>query len=303
MGTGKKAAMLGAAMLIALLASALVYSRLEKMSHAQAGAARTQPAVIAAIDLPWGAVIDKGAVKAVPFLKKSLPAGAFAEPSEVEGRTLIGPLKAGELVLESRLAPTSLRTGGVAAIITPKKRAMAVRVDKIVGVSGFIRPGHRVDVLVTLSQTGESRKPVTKTVLENVLVLAAGADLEKGARPEKPSQVDVITLEVTPEDGEKLALAATEGKLQLALRNGADNADVMTRGSTFRALLASYGACAPEGPAAAQSTRKTVAGAAGAGANGPAGIRSAAPWAARPQLSVELVKGTVLSSVKFDRRE
>jgi pilus assembly protein CpaB len=300
MGTGKRAVMLGAAVLVALLASTLVYARLEKRSHAQVGAAQTQAAVVAAIDLPWGAVIGKDAVKVVPFLKKSLPAGAFAEPSAVEGRTLIGPLKAGELVLESRLAPTSLQTGGVAAIITPKKRAMAVRVDKVVGVSGFIRPGHRVDVLVTLSQMGESHRPVTKTVLENVLVLAAGGDLEKGARPEKPSQVDVITLEVTPEDGEKLALAATEGKLQLALRNAADNADVMTRGSTFPALLASYGAGGLEGatPQRPQKTQRARAAAQGVGTSRPAGA-----WTVHPQFSVELVKGTVLSSVRFDRRE
>ncbi len=99
---------------------------------------------------------------------------------------------------------------------------MGVKVDKVVGVSGFIHPGNRVDVLVTLSRSDRQNEPTTKIVLENILVLATGTELEKSGKQEKPAQVDVITLEVTPEEGEKLALAATEGKLQLALRNYSD---------------------------------------------------------------------------------
>ncbi len=296
MGTGKRAIMLGAAVMIALLASLFAYSRLEKRSHVRIQAGQTQQAVVAAADLPWGTVITKEMVKVSPFLKKSLSAGAFADAAAVEGRTLINAVKAGELVLESRLAPTTSLGGGVAAIITPKKRAMAVHVDKVVGVSGFVRPGHRVDVLVTLSQVGEYRKPMTKIVLENVLVLAAGTDLEKGGKQDKPSQVDVITLEVTPEEGEKLALASTEGKLQLALRNAADNDDVITRGSTFPALLASYGtgAIATDQPGrpAAQKAQKA-----------PAVRRAPQGLGGRPPFAVEMVKGTVLSSVKFNEGE
>ena len=99
---------------------------------------------------------------------------------------------------------------------------MGVKVDKVVGVSGFIHPGNRVDVLVTLSRNERQNEPTTKIVLENILVLATGTELEKSGKQEKPAQVDVITLEVTPEEGEKLALAASEGKLQLALRNYTD---------------------------------------------------------------------------------
>jgi len=292
MGNSKRAIMLCAGIVVALIASILVYGRLERRSHVQVRAAETQDAVVAAVDLPWGAVIGKGMLKVEPFLKKSLPAGAFTDMASVEGRTLVSSMKTGELVLESRLAPTTLQGGGVAAIITPKKRAMAVRVDKVVGVSGFVRPGHRVDVLVTLSPTSDAtRKPVTKIVLENVLVLAAGGDLDKGGKADKPAQVDVITLEVTPEEGEKLALASTEGKLQLALRNAADNADVITRGSTFPALLASYGTGAIEGEAPRKPQKpKTVQ-----------RVPQASP---KPQAAmVEVVKGTVLSSVKFEQGE
>ncbi len=279
MGTSKAVIMLGAGILIALLASVFAYGRLERRSNVQVQAVETAPAVVAAIDLPRGVVLSKAVVKVESFLKKSLSAGAFAKPDVVEGRTLLYPVRTGDLILESGLASTTLQGGGVAAIITPTKRAMAIRVDKVVGVSGFIHPGHRVDVLVTLPQAGEGAKPVTKIVLENILVLAAGAELEKSGRQEKPAQVDVITLEVTPQEGEKLALASTEGKLQLALRNGADNAEVMTGGTTFPALLASYGLFAPERPAA-QKVRTH---------------RPGRPLAQPRSVTLELVKGTALT--------
>ena len=156
-------------------------------------------------------------IKVVPYLKESLPPGYFSDAASVTGRTIIYPAKANEPIFESKLAPSTLAGGGVAALVTPKKRAMAVKVDKFVGVSGFVHPGNRVDVLVTISKGERAQSPTTKIVLENILVLATGTDLENTGKQEKPSQVDVITLEVTPEEGERLALAATEGKLQLAL--------------------------------------------------------------------------------------
>ena len=171
------------------------------------------------------------------YLKESLPAGHFTDPAALVGRTNIYPLKAGEPLFESKLAPTTVSQGGVAALVTPKKRAMGVKVDKVVGVSGFIHPGNRVDVLVTLSRSDRQNEPMTKIVLENILVLATGTELEKSGKQEKPAQVDVITLEVTPEEGEKLALAAQEGKLQLALRNYPTTATSDTRGTTIPGLL------------------------------------------------------------------
>ncbi len=133
-----------------------------------------------------------------------------------------------------------MKVGGVAAVITPKKRAVAVKVDKVIGVSGYIHPGNRVDVLITLG-TGKTYAPVTKTILENVLVLAVGSETkERKGFEEKSSPTDVITLEVTPEEAEKLALAATEGRLQLALRNFSDTENVVTQGTTLSTLLGSY---------------------------------------------------------------
>jgi pilus assembly protein CpaB len=204
----------------------------------------------------------------------------------VEGRTLIFPAKTGEPIFESKLAPAGNQGGGVASVIGPKKRAMAVKVDKFIGVSGFVHPGNRVDILVTINDQGKVSVPITKTVLQNVLVLAAGPDVDKTGKNEKPSNVDVITLEVTPEEGEKLALAANEGKLQLALRNSADSADVITRGTTIPALLASYSNGQPTNP------QKAV-------------VRSTKPAAkpAPPAFSVDLIKGDKVSAVKFEKGE
>ncbi len=240
MGKNRPFLVIGAGIFLALLVSIFTYNWLQKKSKVEVRAIETQQVVVASVDLPWGTVLGRGVVKLEPFLRKSLPGGCFIDPAAVEGRTLLNPVKAGELVMESRLAPTTVTGGGVSAIIAANKRAMAVKVDKVVGVSGFIHPGNRVDVMVTLDKQGEVPGPIAKIVLENILVLATGPEMEKTGKQEKPTPVDVITLEVTPEEGEKLALAANEGKLQLALRNQIDLADFKTRGITVPALLASY---------------------------------------------------------------
>jgi pilus assembly protein CpaB len=293
MGRNKALVILGIGVLIALVASLFTYGWLQQKGKAQAQTQETLLVVVASSDLRWGSLLGADMVKLAPFLKQSLPEGHFANTAQVAGRTLIHPVRANEPILESRLAPASAQGGGVAAVITPKKRAMAVKVDKVVGVSGFIHPANRVDVLVTLSQTGRVATPITKTVLENVLVLATGADVEKTGNREKPIQVDVITLEVTPEEGEKLALASTEGKLQLALRNSADTANVMTKGTTFPVLLGSYSTPGSqlsneEQPA---KPKKQV-------------VKKQVPEPApRPSISVELVKGGAVSSVNFNKGE
>jgi len=228
------------AVLIALFVATLSYSYLQKSYAAKNKTMETQQVVVAAADLAWGTSLSREYMKQSNFLKESLPPGYYADPAALDGRVVLYPLKAGEAILESRLAPATMKGGGIAAVISPGKRAMAVKVDKVVGVAGFIHPGHRVDILVTLTQTAKQSTPITKIVLENILVLATGTEIEKTGKQEKPAQVDVITLEVTPGEGEKLALAATEGKLQLALRNAGDKEDVVTRGTTIPALLSSY---------------------------------------------------------------
>lgn len=239
MGKNKGLIILGVGVLLALLAGLMTHGWLKGKAKAQGRASETETVTVAALDLTWGTVLTKGMVKTAPFLKQSLPDGYFLDPAKLEGRTLISPLKANEPILESRLAPSNVTGGGIAAVIGQQKRAMAVKVDKVIGVSGFIHPGNRVDVLVTLNRNEKITTPITKTVLENVLVLATGSEMEKVGKGEKAAPVDVITLEVSVDEGEKLALAATEGKLNLALRNLADAKAVTTRGTTIPALLSS----------------------------------------------------------------
>jgi pilus assembly protein CpaB len=271
---------LGLAFIVAFITSLLIYNYLQKNTKIVEVKLETLSVATALADIGWGTRITKEMIKPVDFLKATVPPGCFSDGDSLVGRVAILPIKANEPILESRLAPDSIKAGGVAAVVSQKKRAVAVKVDKVIGVSGFIHHGNRVDVLVTLP-TGKNSEPVTKTVLENILVLTVGPELEKKGKDEKPSDVDVITLEVTPEEGEKLALAANEGKLQLALRNFSDTENVLTRGVTIPSLLASYaigsvGGTIPKGEGTAKK--------------------------AHP-LTVELIKGSKVSEIKFERSE
>jgi len=240
--------LLAAAVIIALATSIMAYNWMKKETAQKEANLQTLPVAIAATDLSWGTALTKEMIKTTPFLKGSLPAGEyFSDASSLEGKVLIMPVKANEPILRSRLAPDSIATGGVAAVVDPKKRAMAVRVDKVIGVSGFVHPGNRVDVLVSLQQPGEGSSSITKIVLQNIPVLAAGTEMEQKGKGEKPVAVDVITLELTPDEAEKLAHATSQGRIQLALRNYNSTEQVATRGATIPTLLS--GQSTQSGPA------------------------------------------------------
>lgn len=234
--------------------------------------------VVAVMDMPWGTKISKEMIKTVPFFKDSLPDGYFADPNRLEGRVVISPIMASETVLESRLAPTEVSIGGVSAVIKPGMRAVAVKGNKVIGISGFIKPGHRVDVLVTLKDP-KTKNDTTKLVLSNVLVLATGSEIQEKNNG-KPSAVDVYTLEVDPIQAEKLALSATEGKLQFALRNNLDNDTVVTKGATIRKTLASLRGADPK-------------------AKTPTKIKSWQPR--RRGTTVETIKGNKVGKKRFNR--
>lgn len=269
-----------AALLIALLGSLLTYNWIKKQTAGTASVQEDTELVkiaVAQIDLPWGTKLSAQHIKSLPFLKKTMPPGCFTDTAALEGRVLVSPVKQGEPILECRLAPTSVTTGGVCAVIKQGKRAIAVKGDKVIGLSGLIHPGNKVDVLVTLEDPG-TKSDITKIVLEDVLVLAANTQIEKDEKGEA-APVDVYTLEVTPEEGERLALAATQGKVQFALRNITDAETVFTTGASIPDALSAF-----RGPA-------TVV------AGGPR--KAAAPRIMRSQREVELIKGTTVSSVQF----
>ena len=202
------------------------------------------PIAVAAVDLQWGTQLKPEMIKTEPFLTESLPTGHFTRTADLNNRVIIASIKKGEPVVEHRLAPNSIKTGGVSAVLESGKRAVAVKGDKVMGISGFINPGNRVDVLVTLRDP-KTKLDKTKVVLENIPVLATGTQIQKNEKGE-PAPVDVYTLEVTLEDAEMLSLAASQGKLQFALRNIIDTKPVLTKGTTISQTLASLSAKEPK---------------------------------------------------------
>jgi pilus assembly protein CpaB len=175
------------------------------------------------------------------FPTGSVPEGHFTDGDSANDRVLLVDIKRNEMLLESKLAPIGTTSGGVAAVTDINKRAMSVKVDDVIGVAGFIKPGDRVDVMVTVEpMPGKPEHAVSKTILENVKVLAAGTQMERKGKDEEPKQVQVITVEVDAEEAEKLALASTQGRLRLALRNPLNSERVLTKGANLGALLSSF---------------------------------------------------------------
>jgi pilus assembly protein CpaB len=213
--------------------------------------AKAVPVAVAAVNIPWGTKLKSNMIKKMPYLSESLPTGYSSDGDRLQGRVVIAALRQNEPITEAKLAPTSVAAGGVSAIITPGKRAIAVKGDKVIGLSGFILPGNFVDVLVTWTDP-KTKTEVTKTVLERIPVIATGTEIEEDDKG-NTAPVDVYTLEVTPEEGEKLALAATKGTIQFALRNVTDTGAVLTRGATIAETLGSLRA--PESSPAPKAVR------------------------------------------------
>jgi pilus assembly protein CpaB len=175
--------------------------------------------LVATNDLQVGTKIEEKDIKYVHYPSGDLPSGVFHRKDRLLGRGVVVPISRGELILTGKLAAENAGYG-LPSLIPPGMRAVAVRVNDTTGIAGFVLPGTRVDVLLTGNPDGANQQETT-TVLENVAVLAAGQKLERNAAGE-PQNTPVITLLVSPDDAQKLTLAANQGKIQLALRNPLD---------------------------------------------------------------------------------
>ncbi len=248
------------------------------------------PVVVAKVPIQWGMRITPEMVTTAPYLENSLPKGYYSNVSDIMNRVVTSPLLEGDAISEHRLAPTTLKTGGVSAILKSGKRAISVKGNNVLGIAGFINPGNRVDVLVTIKDPSK-KKDITKIVLENLSVLASGRQVHENSKGE-PAPVDVYTLEVTPEQGERLTLAANKGKLQFALRGAMDSDVVLTKGVTVPDLLASYVLHGPK-PVSFQP------------ASGNTRIKSKiarrryAPPKKRKKVTVEMIKGLTQTKKVF----
>ena len=196
----------------------------------------TRPVVVAAADLVVGAELRADVVRIFEWPATALPAGVFEKPEDVVGRGLVMPVIQNEPILPMKLA--SKEAGSGLPIMIPEGgRAVSVRVNEVIGVAGYVLPGTRVDVVAVASATDNKADTTSKVVLTNVQVLAAGTKMEQDGDQGKPMPVTVVTLLVDPEQAERLTLASTEGKIQLALRNPLDQGSPTTVGVRPAGLL------------------------------------------------------------------
>lgn len=202
---------------------------------AQANEAPTVTVMVAARDLPFGHILQQQDVKPVEWPSGSTPQGFAREASEVVGRGLIAEVRMNEAFLASKIANLE-SGGGIPLAIQAGKRAVAVRVNEVIGVAGWVSEGQRVDVLVTFDQGAQIDQPVTKIVLQDIPVLRIG-QLQEVNDQNEAQMVTVVTLVVTPEQAEVLTLAETKGQIRLSLRNPLDRDTVQTNGIEARELV------------------------------------------------------------------
>jgi pilus assembly protein CpaB len=192
--------------------------------------------VVANRDMNVGTLIQQEDIRMVDWPAGQVPVGYPTSAAEVVGRGLLTPVRTNEPLLAGKLANPELG-GGMHIMIPEGMRAMSVRVDDVVGVAGFVLPGTRVDVVVTMDQANVLTEAATRVVLQNIEVISAGQSIERNPQGE-PVQVPVVTLLVDPEQAEELAMAHTNGRLQLALRSPMDLDSVGTRGLSASQLIA-----------------------------------------------------------------
>ena len=232
MGDKRFAVIFWSALVVAAIATFGAYRLLQART---AGAkVVTRPVVVAAKDVPEGAALDATALTLASWPEQSVPPGAFSRLDSAVGRVVRVSVFAGEAIVPGRLAPVG--TGpGLELKIPPGQRAMAVRINDVAGISGLIQPNSRVDVLVTIQEPGTS-KQVAKLFMENMRVLSVGTEIQRDASG-KPITATTVTLGVTPQQAERLAVAMNQGAIQLVLRGYGDPDSVKTHGATSSDVL------------------------------------------------------------------
>jgi len=222
------------ASLLGLLASALVYRVVSQI--AAGGSGQYEQIVVAAANMSLAETITSQHVKLVAWPKASVPEGAIRSVQEAEGRVVRGSILTGEPLIEGKLAPGLAGKGGIMPMLVPEgQRGVTIKLDEAVRESGFLLPNSRVDVLVSMPKAPGSQEKIAKVILQDVTVLAAGQTVE--LRDNKPVTNTTVTLSLTPDQTERLAVAQAEGKLMLVQRNLRDTQLVRTPGATPSSLL------------------------------------------------------------------
>lgn len=272
------------------------------LSSAQAYTKNLNKVAVAKVAIPLGSKIIPEQITVVQFPKESTPDGAFDSPEKLAGRVAVVNIAPREPITEARLAPEGT-AAGLSAVIPEGYRAMTVKVDDAAGISGFIMPGTMVDVVVTIDPREGSgmQDPISKIVLQNIKVLANGQNIDKPENEREANSVKAVTLQVTPAQAEKLALATTEGKLQLVMRNQIDQNDEKTPGVNKRNLLngdVANPAPEPGSLKSEQPKQENRPVRRSAPVAKPAAAAPAAPQPT-PRASVEMIEGAKKRSVEF----
>lgn len=246
-----------------------------------AAVAKKVEVLVAARGVPKGARLDASMVRLKGFDADAAPLGALRDVAEVVGRITAREMSQDDPVTPDKLLPKGVTGSGLETLVEPGKRALTVKGTKIMGSGGHITPGSRVDVLVTYTQPGKGDEKINKVILENILVLTADTELEpkrgKDGREELAS-TDFFTLMVTPDEAERLALAADLGSMHLALRKPGDADVVATPGADVQRSLDAFAS----GPPPAELAPKPE----------PAPEDSGA--------SIEIIRGTERERIKLD---
>lgn len=297
---------LGGAIVFGLVAAVSVSKYL---SSAQAYSKNLSSVVVAKVSINAGEKLIAEQLETMQFPRGAAPDGVFESPDKLVGRVAVVSIAAREPVTDFKLAPEG-SAAGLSSMIPEGYRAMTVKVDDVVGVNGFIMPGALVDVVVVINpvENNGQQNPISKIVLQNIKVLANGQNIDRPKSEREPESVKAVTLQVLPEQAEKLALASSEGKLQLVMRSSVDQGDEQTQGVDKRRLLGGERAAPVPDPGAMKSeqTAKPVAQAAPRRAAHVAPVKEEKPAAvvapaaaAPPRNSVEVIEGAKKRSVDF----
>jgi pilus assembly protein CpaB len=219
------------AILVAAAATFGAYRLLAANSRAEVA---TRPVVVANRDIPEGVAIDRIALSTAQWPVQAVPVGAFSSIDSVAGRVVRVAVFNGEPIVPGRLAPVG-SGAGLETKIPAGQRAMAIRINDVAGISGLLQPNSRVDVLVTIREENAD-KQVAKLFMSNMLVLSVGTEVQRDAQG-KPIQAATVTLAVTPDEAERLAIAMNTGTLQLVLRGYGDPDSIRTKGATSGDVL------------------------------------------------------------------
>ncbi|HYX40108.1 MAG TPA: Flp pilus assembly protein CpaB [Pyrinomonadaceae bacterium] len=295
--------------LVVVLAGAVVFGLVAAvsvsryLSSAQAYTKNLNNVVVAKVDIPAGTKVVAEQLETVQFPSNAMPNGVFETPDKLVGRVAIVQIAAREPVTDYKLAAEG-SAGGLSAVIPEGYRAMTVKVDDVVGVSGFIMPGALVDVVVVINPTEQQQNPISKIVLQNIKVLANGQNIDRPKNDREPESVKAVTLQVTPDQAEKLALASTEGKLQLVMRNSTDQDDEKTQGVDKRILLGGEHAGLVPDPGSMKSEQPkppmpVVRAAPRIAPPVREVVKPATPAAPPPRASVEVIEGAKKRNVDF----